>query len=167
MVSRRLLAPLVISACLAACAPRTAPIVTSPEHQLAVVGVRTTEAIGRVRVALRSAYDGGLYSGDVTVNRARYRQALQALERVTAANQRVAAGLAAYESAQVALASTGDAAVQVQEALTALDDAMRALGVSLDGTGVAGQVAALTIEVTRLMDAIRDLAAHPPPAGGT
>ena len=29
------------------------------------------------------------------------------------------------------------------------------------------QVAALTIEVTRLMDAIRDLAAHPPPAGGT
>lgn len=145
-----------------------APAITaSPERQLAEVGVRTTEAIGRVRVTLRSAYDASLYSSDVTVNRARYRAALQVLERVTAANQRVAAGLAAYESAQVAMVNTSDAAVQVQEALAALDDAMRALGVSLQGTGVAGQVAALTIEITRLTAAIRDLAAHPPPAGGT
>lgn len=171
MVIRRVLVVVGSTAALAialsACAPRTASVVTSPEQQLAVVGLRTTEAIGRVRVTLRTGYDLALYASDPATNRARYRAALQALERVTAANQRVAAGLAAYESAQVALISTSDAAVQVQSALAALDDGMRALGVTLQGTGVASQVAALTVEITRLMDAIRELAAHPPPAGGT
>lgn len=162
------LASLAIAiASLAACAPRTASVVTSPEHQLAVLGLRTTDALGRVRVTLRSGYDLALFSSEVATNRTRYRVALQALERVTAANQRLAEGLAAYEAAQVAFSGTGTAAVRVQEALAALDDAMRALGVSLQGTGVASQVAALTIEVSRLMEAIRELAAHPPPAGGT
>lgn len=154
-------------ASLAACAPSTAPIVTSPEHQLAVLGLRATDALGRVRVTLRSGYDMALFSSDVATNRTRYRASLQALERVTAANQRLASALAVYETAQLAVQSTSEGAIQVQAALAALDEAMRALGVTLQGTGVASQVAALIVETTRLMDAIRDLAAHPPPAGGT
>lgn len=162
----RRLCLLIVLLAVGACAPRTAPVVTSPERKLAEYGLRATDAIGRVRVTLRSGFDLSLYASDPVTNRARYRAALQALERVAAANQRLAAALAAFEQAQLAALSTSDAAFRAEGALAGLDDAMRALGVTLRGTGIASQVAALAVEITRLTEAIRELAAHPPPGGG-